>query len=555
MSIHESIKKSSSTEDFNHKIPDWLTLDHFPDDTRVNLTPRGRRFVFQKSLILKNLEHIVSRAQWSRYRSNPEMSIPVSTLRLLVEDERELFMTSFTVTSIGNKKIQLPLKLPIRTRNNSLAKLLALLTLSKNVFQTGTYQTDQREKIEHLIETFDSIFDVNLSPDEEITYNQRGYYLKIPAQICSAIIKVFTGEYSASFPQIISSVAKLEDEQGILDFVTMWLKYSRLYRFDNSQENLFMFRYNDETRELVKLIEMLGVKYETGSIIDGGNFVPVYRIPNVADNEIILGTPSLLSRLKSKIRNQTARINELEAIKDDLESKLRGTTRGIGEKVTWSRAMDERLAEDLTEKLVEFERILIQTRNENEKLKRLLKDSGAILEVEESIFVENSDGEKIVEDINQLREEVNQLKERLAILNQPSQGKELSYKVTKEITMKADHAPIGIDVDLRPLVKTFLAHPDNWVLFILGTNQSLTKEQIGRILGFSADRRLELQGCLNEFVNRHILKVTTSSHGEEIYSLDRWQWSDLIGSYTTTLLSDKENVPLEVRQLVRSVLK
>ena len=101
-------------------------------------------------------------------RLNPEMTIPLSTLRILVDNKRELFMTSFTVTTIGNKKIQLPIKLPIKTRSNSAAKLLALLTLSKNVFLTGTYQTDQQGKIKNLIETFDSVFDVNLCPDGEI---------------------------------------------------------------------------------------------------------------------------------------------------------------------------------------------------------------------------------------------------------------------------------------------------------------------------------------------------------------------------------------------------
>ncbi|MHA1972235.1 MAG: hypothetical protein ACTSW1_04535 [Candidatus Hodarchaeales archaeon] len=555
MEIHESIQRSVSRPDRDHKIAEWMTLEHFPDDTRVNLTPRGRRFVFQKSLVMKNLEHIVSRAQWSRYRSNPEMSIPLSTLRLLVANERELFMTSFTVTSIGNKKSQLPIKLPIRMRNNSLAKLLALLTLSKNVFMTGTYQTDQRDKVENFIETFDAIFDVNLCPDGEIAYNQRGYYIKIPVQICAAIVKAFTGEYKANFPQIIRSVAKCPDEQDILDFVMMWLKFSRVYRFESHRENLFMFRYNDETRELVKLIEKIGVNYETGSIIDSGNFVPVYRIPNNADNEVILGTPSVVSRLKNKIRNQDARIKELETIKADLESKLRGATESINEKVTWSRAMDERLAEDLAEKIAEFERILIQTKEENEKLKKLLRESGTLLSSDSALSIGEQSQHEFTNDIAQLRKEVDLLKERLTTLGRPSKGKELSYRVTQEITMKSDQPPLGMEVDLRPLVKAFLAHPDNWILFVLGTNLSLTKEQIGKILGFSAERKLELQKRLNDFVNRHILKVEVSNEGEEYYSLDRWQWSDLIGSYTTTLLSNKELVPLEIRQLVRNVLR
>jgi hypothetical protein len=545
MDLHESIKQSRSKLDDDHNIEEWMTVAHFPDDTRVNLTPRGRRFIFQKGVVLKSLESVVSRAQWSRYRSNPEMSVPVSTIRLLISDKRELFMTSFTVTSIGNKKNQLPIKLPIRIKNNSLAQLLPLFTLSKNVFTTGTFQTDSRAKVEAFIETFDSIFDVNLSPDDEIAYNQRGYYVKIPAQICMALVKAFTGEFKASFPLIIRSVAKLKNEQDILEFVTMWLQFSRLYRFKANQENLFMFRYNDETRELVKLLDIIGVQYETGSIIDGGNFVPVYRIPNIADNEEILGTHSIVSRLRGKIQNQEARIKELETIKDELE-----------EKIGMATPFDEHLVDDLTEKIVEFERILIQTKHENERLKHLLRESGT-LSSDQSILLESNVEPSVTDDITQLREEVDLLKERLTMISQSRPPtKELSYKVTQEISMSAtDQQPsFSIDIDLRPLVKTFLANPDNWVLFILGSNQALTKEQIMKILGISVEKRMDLLKVLNDYVNKRILKIEISSDGEELYQIDRWQHSDLIGSYTTTLLGNKELVPLKIRQLVRNVL-
>jgi len=206
--LHEEVFRRRSRLDMEREIEDWLSLKNFPDETRVNLSLAGRRFVFQHSRMQKALGPVVSRTQWSRYRSNPEMTVPLSTIRMLVENERELFMTSFTVTSIGNKKSQLPIKLPVKTQSNSLAKLLGLLTLSKNVFQTGTYQTDQRAKIENFIETFDSVFDVNLCPDGEIAQNQRGFYVKIPVQLCSAIVKTFTGEFQNSFPQIIPLAPK-----------------------------------------------------------------------------------------------------------------------------------------------------------------------------------------------------------------------------------------------------------------------------------------------------------------------------------------------------------
>ena len=548
--VDEAIKRRSRL-DMEHEIEEWLSLEHFPDESRVNLTLPGRRFVFQHSKIQNSLEPVVSRAQWSRYRSNPEMTIPLSTLRMLVEDKRELFMTSFTVTTIGNKKVQLPIKLPIKTRNNSLAKLLALLTLSKNVFQTGTYQTDQKEKVVHLIETFDAVFDVNLCPDGEIAHNQRGYYVKIPMQLCSAVVKAFTGDYQASFPQLINSVSKCKDEQDILDFITMWLKFTRLYRFDDTREDLFMFRYNDETREIVKLLDKLGVKYEPASIVERGSLIPLYRVPNTPDNKGILNTPSLVSRLKNKISSQEARIRELETIKERLEDGLRDATDDSTEKVSWSRGMDERLAADLSEKLIEFERILIITRKENEDLKRMLRESGT-----SEKWIPYSDEPIGTSDIAQLREEVNQLKERLSNLKSPpiSSGKEVSYSVTKKITMKEGATQVGLDIDLRNLVKTFLASPSNWILFILGTSKPLSKEQISRILGIPADKRIDLQKQLNEFVDQHIVKVVVSGD-EELYQLDRWSWSDQIGSYTNTILGNKEEVPLDIRQIVRYVLK
>ena len=554
MELHDEVTRRRSKLDLEHEIEEWLSLDHFPDDTRANLTLPGRRFIFQNVRMQKALGPVVSRTQWSRYRSNPEMTIPLSTLRILVDNTRELFMTSFTVTTIGNKKIQLPIKLPIKTRSNSLAKLLALLTLSKNVFLTGTYQTDQQGKIKNLIETFDSVFDVNLCPDGEIAQNQRGFYVKIPTSICAAIVKAFTGDYQASFPQIILSVSKCKDEQDILDFVTTWLRFSRLYRFEGNKENLFMFRYNDETREIVKLIDKLGVKYETASIWDRGTVVPVYRIPNVADNKVILDSLSLVSRLKAKIINQEARIEELEAIKEGLEVEIEGATEKAHEKLSWSRAIDERLADDLTEKLNEFERILVDTRKENDELKRILLDKG-IISHKEFLLEETSDETALSSDMTQLRDEVNRLKDRLANLK-PSEntGKELSYKVTKEITMKTDTPSVGMNLDLRPLVKTFLASPDNWILFILGTNESLSKEQIRKILGINFDNIMDLQKRLNDLVDNRILKVVVSS-GEELYQLDSWEKSDLISSYSHTILGNKEDVPLDVRQLVRYVLR
>ena len=65
---------------------------------------------------------------------------------------------------------------------------------------------------------------------------------------------------------------------------------------------------------------------------------------------------------------------------------------------------------------------------------------------------------------------------------------------------------------------------------------------------------MNLQKRLNDLVDNHILRVVEEA-GEELYQLDRWEWSDLIGSYSHTILENKEDVPLNVRQLVRYVLR
>ncbi len=561
--IHESILQSTliRTDIDDHEIEEWLTLADFPEDTRVNLTPRGRRFIFQKDIVLKSLEPVVSRAQWSRYRSNPEMSIPLSTIRLLVGNQRELFMTSFTVTTIGTKKNLLPIKLPIKTQSNSFTKLLALLALSKNVFLTGTYQTKDKKQVERLIETFDSIFDVHLCPEGEITQNQRGFYVKIPVQICSAIVKAFTGEFQASNQEIIRSIIKCLDEKDIVDFVITWLEFSRNY---SDQEYIYKFRVNDETRDIIKLIEKIGVKYTDGmirgKIKDGSNIqrnIPVYLIPNNEDNRVILSAHSSRGeRLQAKIQNQEAWIEELKVIKEDLENKLERVTSSGNESLSWSRAVDERDKENLTEKLEEFDRILQKTRRETAELKRILNESDMITS-DEPITIDDMTAPNVIDGLDRLRKEVDRLKDQLSEISRPTgPRKELSYKVTQEITMKSEPSSfLSIDSDSHSLIKTFLAHPDNWILFIMSTKQPLSHEQIRNILGISIEKRMDLHKRLNDFVDRRILKVDISPDGEELYRIDRLQQSDLISSYIITLLGNKELVPLEIRQLIRNILR
>ncbi|MHA2496944.1 MAG: hypothetical protein ACXAEI_15835, partial [Candidatus Hodarchaeales archaeon] len=48
----EEVRETRGTKSLRQRrdeslISEWLSLIHFPDDTRVNLTKRGRLFVFQ----------------------------------------------------------------------------------------------------------------------------------------------------------------------------------------------------------------------------------------------------------------------------------------------------------------------------------------------------------------------------------------------------------------------------------------------------------------------------------------------------------------------------
>lgn len=542
------ISQKVTEQEINHIIPEWLTLDCFPDDARFNLSLRGRKFLFQNNSQLRHLLSVISPAQLSRYRSDLVMTIPLSTIRILIEEPEELFMTSFTVTSVGNKKTQLPIKLPVKTQKNSLTKLLALLCLSKNVFSTGTYQTDQYEKVKAFLDALDEVFDVTLV--DEIPQNKRGYYLKIPQQLGSAIVKAVTGEFNANNPQIIRSILKCEEEQDILEFVQTWLSFSRLYRFDNDHDCLFMFRANDETRELVKLLDKIGISVETGSIFDRDTFVPVYRINNTSDNNSIIRSTSFLTRLKSKIKHQDSRIKELESIKENLEDKLNATKDNLSSKQTWSRGVDERLIDHLAEKVAEFERILIETRKENRQLRVALKgyDEKSVQLTTPSI-AESPEFERLRDEVHQLKEQLDQAP--------TSSDRELTYKVTKEVSMKMGEGTRlsdGTDFQIRlyNLLKTFLAHKDNWILFLLAAKQPLSIEEIKTILG--QENRLQLRKSLNNFIDSGVITVKYSDDEEELFYINEIRSKDLIAENRSSF-KNKDNVPLEVRQLARTLFR
>ena len=114
---------------YDSDIGSWLSLIHFPDDTRVQLTKKGRRFIFQNTSALNHSDaELVGRAKWNQYRSNTEVPIPLGTIKtLLGNNDRELFLSSVSVTAIGSHKLLIPIKLPIKIPSSPVIKILALL--------------------------------------------------------------------------------------------------------------------------------------------------------------------------------------------------------------------------------------------------------------------------------------------------------------------------------------------------------------------------------------------------------------------------------------------
>ena len=84
--MEEDFQNSEDSEEFlsqnvsftenDSMIGSWLSLIHFPDETRVLLTKRGRNFIFQ-SKIDKSQIDLVGRAKWNQFRSNTEVPIPL----------------------------------------------------------------------------------------------------------------------------------------------------------------------------------------------------------------------------------------------------------------------------------------------------------------------------------------------------------------------------------------------------------------------------------------------------------------------------------------------
>lgn len=364
-------------ESFDAQIPDWLSLIQFPDDTRVTMTEKGRRFVFDRYEPVKD---IISRSTWSRYRSDPNMSIRLSTIKLFVSREEDLMVTSFLVTSVGTQKVQLPIRLPVKVHGSGLTKLLAHVCLSRGILQTGMFQSESEERTKSFIMAFKEVFNVDL----QYSVNARGFYVKIPRPIIQAIVKLFTGIEDASVPRIIRSLKRM-DHDSILTFLNTWFAHSRIYRYEEDSSRLFMFRVNDESAEVARLLQHVGIDLENGTIKADGEYVPVYIVPNTVKNRNIFklsmddmkGTSLLFDELASlyqELVNRDARIKKLEEIKRSLEQQLGDLLEQRQKSASYDSLYYEKEILKLEPRIEELKEILERLQEENRHLAKMLQE-------------------------------------------------------------------------------------------------------------------------------------------------------------------------------------
>ena len=345
---------------------EWLSLIHFPDETRVKLSKRGRLFVFQTPTKQANdILQIIGRTTWNRYKTNLDMTIPLSTIRSLLLNDKDLFVSSFTLLSLGTQKIQLPIKLPIKIPNSPIPKLLALMCLTRHVFNTGIFQTDNPEKAKVFLTLFSDIFSVELPKGE----NKRGIYIKIPLPLVKAIIRIYTGKENAEVPEIIRAIVNNHSDREIIEFLNIWFSYSRIYRnLKHTDQILFMFRTNEITNEIVKILTRIGMLWENGSIQEGSRIIPAYIVKNTIENKTILNLSfidknsnpkELLGKINSlsvQIKMKDDRIVVLENLLSDYSNKL-DEEKNNRLQAIYSKYYYEKKTEKLREKYIELQRV------------------------------------------------------------------------------------------------------------------------------------------------------------------------------------------------------
>lgn len=561
----------------------WFSLIHFPDETRVRLTKRGRLFVFQtsdqKAISILNL---IGRATWNRYKTNLDMTIPLGIIRSLFDEEKDLFVSSFTVTTIGSQKVQLSVKLPIKVSNSPLPKLLALLCLTRHVFNTGIFQTDNIDKAESFITLFSTIFSIELQKGE----NKRGFYIKIPLPIVKAIATFYTGNEQASVTEIIQSLEKNRSERESIDFLNTWFAFSRIYRnLRHTDKILFMFRANTITDEIVKLLTKLEIQWENGSIQEADTIIPVYIVKNVAENKAILNLSFIeddsnpkqllehITSLATQIQAKDEKINMLTNLINEYRDKLEFEKSNRMQAV-YSRYYYEKKTEELREKFIELQRVKEELEKENQELQKLVIEHHFISGKESQISAKKEALEKTAaSDVADVDSQAFQKvldkyagtpefdqsavyhNIRTRELEIRMKEKENDYLVThgeddvSETFGRSNLSNPEITKQLLYHMGILMDRSENWIVFGL-TIMPLTLEQMEQVSGME---RLEVRKLLTRWEEEGFIERVKKDMGEPTYQFGKLWTRDRIKNLKDRIMGRK--ISADVRSKLREILQ
>ncbi len=531
-------------------IGNWLSLKHFPHDTRVNLTKRGRQFVFQNPRPA-HISSLISPVQWSRYRSNLEMSIPMSVIHMLL-NEHDQFITSFTVVTLGSQKTQLSIRLP--AKRSTLISLVALMCLTKGIFTNGTFQSEEESKTNAFVENFHDAFGVQLILGE----NKRGYYTKVPQQLCSAIVMFFTGQENASIPDIIRAIEYCPEGE-ILSFLNTWFSHSRIYRRPN-ERSLFTFRVNEETQAIVKLLRTIGVEYEDGSITVDGKFVPVYIVLDTLENAAILNLFTdveaetskrelleQIAQLRIRVKTYEDKIRELANLIADLEEQIE-EIRQKKRQFAYSKYYYEKQTTELREKVEELTRVQEELRKENEAYKERLILSkehlpeGSPLSKTEKLKTmldAKADIADLREELSQIRESVDGLRSGYNI-----RIREREVEMTPSDQITSSYLTAYSD-ELISIFSALLSIPENWIVLALASGAALTRSEMSL---FSSLAGIDFRRILTNLHELGLLREGPVKNNEKTLIFDANRAAQL---YQENRDSNLSKAPIPVRALIK----
>jgi hypothetical protein len=571
----ENIVSESSFDD--SLTEEWLSLIHFPDETRVRLTKRGRLFVFQTTTKQSSdILQIIGRTTWNRYKTNLEMSIPLGTIKSLLDNDKDLFVSSFTVLSLGSQKIQLPIQLPIKLPDSPIPKLLALMCLTRHVFNTGIFQTDNPEKAKVFLSLFSDIFGVELPKGE----NKRGIYIKIPLPLVQSIIRMYTGNENADVPEIIRAITEKHSDREIIEFLNLWFSYSRIYRnLKQTDQILFMFRTNETTNEIVKILTKIGVLWENGSIQEGTRIIPAYIVKNNVENQTILNLSFMdkdpnpkellekINKLSVQIKMKDERIDVLENLLGEYSDKL-DVEKSNRLEAVYSKYYYEKKTEELHGKYIELQRVKEtleteikdlnktyidydsrSTQPSDKKLKDHLK-TPSIEELEKIAF------QKVLEKYEDDPEFDKKVFYNV-ISNQDSQFRsqkeELNYVVsqgedeTDSHHIKSNLTNPEISKQIIDYFSIIMDRPENWILVGLSM-VPLSVEQMEKI---SELNKLELRQLLTKWENEDIIeRIETGA--EPVYQFTNLWKKERVRNLKNRLIGRK--IPPEIKMKLREIL-